>query len=346
MTKTASTRTTRPPTLHEVAARTGVHISTVSRVLRQPEPPDGWSETAKLIRKTAAAMGYRPNLMAASLRTRRTMTIGVLMPRLTDYVMASMFDAMETAARDSGYQLLLTSPPDSMDAQIEGAQLLVNRLVDGMIISNIHRAPDAREDAIRRMSRPVVLINRHGDTDFPKIVCDDVGGGMLATRHLIGLGHRRIGCVAGPAFASTAYDRLLGYRRALEEAGLAVDPELIVHSGFEVDGGVAAGRQLLTLPDPPSAIFAINDTAAIGTMGVARQLGLSVPGDVSIIGYNDIPLAAQLTIPLTTIRSPSADMGRLGFARLIGLMNGQGGEDRILPVSLVQRQSTAPPTSR
>jgi LacI family transcriptional regulator len=336
-------RNRRQPTLNEIAKLTGVHVSTVSRVLRQQEPPDGWTDAALNIRRVAEQLGYRTNLMAASLRTRQTRTIGVVMSRLADTVMTSMYQAMEAAASTAGYQIMLSSPPDSDDAQQKSVELLLGRQVDGIILASVHRPAERVFDLAAGFRTPILLINRHGDSvGKPTVTCDDRRGGYLAARHLLDLGHRRIGVVAGPSHASTAHDRVVGACEALREAGIDQPGELIVNGDFDVEGGLSAGRRLLSLRDRPSAIFAVSDVAAVAVMHVALEMGLALPDDLSVVGYDDIALSSILPIPLTTIRSPYAEMGRLSLERLLDLLAGGKIEPAVLPIEFVKRASTTP----
>jgi LacI family transcriptional regulator len=325
--------------LQAIARRAGVHVSTASRVLRQAEPARGWSEPARRVIAAAAELGYRPNRLASSLRTRRSNTIGVVMPRLADTVIATICQAVESAARSAGYQLLLTTPPDETGAQLEAVDFLLSRQVDGLIVSSLHlSSPIPR---LTNLSVPVIATNRHPGAWLPAVVGDDVDGGRIAAEHLLELGHRRIGVVAGPRHASTAVERVAGFRLAHEQRDLAVDEALVVHTDFEVEGGVVGAHTLLSLAEPPTAIFAVNDTAAIGVMGAARQRGLRVPEDLSIIGYNDISVVAQLPTPLTTVHSPTATMGAVAVERLLAAMREEPMRGEVLPVSLVVRSSTA-----
>ncbi|MCJ1714383.1 LacI family DNA-binding transcriptional regulator [Microbacterium sp. M1A1_1b] len=325
--------------LQAIAGRAGVHISTASRVLRQTEPARGWSASAQRVLAAAAELGYRPNRIASSLRTRRSNTIGVVMPRLADTVIATICQSVESAARSAGYQLLLTTPPDEMGAQLEAVDFLLSRQVDGLIVSSLHLSgPNAR---LTDLPVPVIATNRHPGSWMPAVVGDDVDGGRTATEHLLALGHRRIGVVAGPRHASTGVERVEGFRLAHQQRDLVVDEALVVHSDFEVEGGVVGAHTLLALADPPTAIFAVNDTAAIGVMGAARQRGMRVPDDLSIVGYNDIPVVAQLPTPLTTVHSPTAMMGALAVERLLAAIGGDPLLGETLPVSLVVRSSTA-----
>lgn len=337
-------RKKRPPTLREIAEAVDVHISTVSRALRQPEPPDGWSESARQIRKLAAELGYRPNLMAASLRTRRSMTLGVVMSRLDDGVMATAYRGLEQAATAAGYHILLSGAADTTEAQARSIDLLLSRQIDGLLLASTHRNSPPLLDVNSAHLPPVLLFNRHADlSGFGAITCDDRQGGKLAARHLFALGHTDIGIIAGPLHASTAHDRVLGFCEQMAEYGIAVPEHRIVHSDFEVSGGLAAGRSLLCGPADqprPSAIFAVNDTAAIAAMSVARECGLSLPDELSVIGYNDIPLAPCIPLPLTTIRSPAEDMGRLALDAMLQLIAGRSVQSERLAVEIVVRGST------
>lgn len=327
--------------LQAIAALAGVHISTASRVLRQAEPTKGWSASAQRVIAAAAELGYRPNRLAASLRTRRSNTIGVVMPRLADTVIATICQSVESAARSAGYQLLLTTPPDDMGAQLDAVDFLLSRQVDGLIVSSLHlSSPNPR---LTDLPVPVIATNRHPGDWMPAVVGDDVEGGRMATEHLLALGHRRIGVIAGPRHASTAVERVAGFRLAHEQRDLAVDDVLVVHSDFEVEGGVVGAHTLLSLSDPPTAIFAVNDTAAIGVMGAARQRGLRVPDDLSIVGYNDISVVAQLPTPMTTVHSPTALMGTVAVERLLAAIGDGALQGATLPVSLVVRSSTGRP---
>lgn len=331
------------PTLKAIADAVGVHVSTVSRALkRDPESPDA-SKSVRRIHRIAEQMGYRPNLMAAGLRTNRSYTIGVVMPRLTDVVIAQTCEAIEEAATAAGYQILLATPPDEVNAQLQSIQMLASRRIDGLIVSSIHLdRPDMVEE-ILRAGIPTIAVNRRADGKLHAVTTDDYHGGYLAGEHLVNLGHRRIGIVAGPRHASTAWDRTQGCIEAITSRGIEVDEELIVHTDFEVQGGISGAHRLLNLADPPTAIFAVNDTAAIGVAGAVRDRGLSIPRDISLVGYNDIPLVSQLPVPFTTISSPAAPMGSVALQQLLRGINEGEMSSLKLPVSLIVRASTTVP---
>jgi LacI family transcriptional regulator len=330
-------------TQKQIAERAGVNVSTVSRVLRQSEPANGWSHSAQRVMEVAEELGYRPNQVAASLRTRSTRTIGLVMPRLTDIVIATVCQAIESAAKHAGYQLLLTTPADEVPAQLADIDFLLSRQVDGLILTSLHIDDMTAASRLQTLPVPAVATNRHFNDVIPAVVSDDVAGGRLATQHLLDLGHHRIGLVAGPRHASTAKDRMIGYMQALDAANVEVDESLVVHTGFEVEGGVLGAHALLSLPNPPTAIFAVNDTAAIGVMGAARQRGLSIPDDLSLVGYNDIPIVAQLPTPLTTVRSAISTMAGLAVDRLVKRIRGvsdEGPTRQMTRVEVVVRSST------
>ncbi len=332
----------RPPTLREIAERAQVHVSTVSRVLRQDEPVDGWSASALRIRAVAAELGYRPNLWAASLRTRRTTTLGAVMPRLTDGVVATIYEGVEEAAREAGYSVLLSSPPDTPEAQHRAIDLLAGRQVDGLLLSSLH-SPARGFIATLGLTVPAVAVNRHADAGLPSVTGDDHLGGVLAGRHLAECGYRRPGVIGGPAHATTGRDRLAGFTEAAAAAGIPVPPARIAHAGFDVDGGVAAAHRLLAGPDRPDAVFAVSDSIAIGVLGVARDLGLRVPDDLGLVGYNDIPVAAQLPVPLTTVVTPARRIGAESVRLLLEAVGARAGappESLRLPVELAVRGST------
>lgn len=333
----------RPPTLKEIADLTGVHVSTVSRILRQDAPPDGWSENAQRVRRTAQELGYQPNPWAASLRTRRTKVLGAVMPRLTDGVIATMFNGVQEAAEAAGYSVIMSSPADTPSAIRRAAELVASRQVDGLIMSSVHRPGAEFVASISTHGAPTLLLSRHADTDLPSVTSADHEGGVLAARHLYELGHRHIGVVAGPDHASTAHDRVEGFRDGLREAGVEIDDDCVVASAFEVDGGVEAARTLLQRTPRPTAIFSVNDTAAIGVLGVARDLSLHIPGDLSVVGFNDIPIAAQLPVALTTINTNAHELGAIAVRQLLRLIAGEPVESVALPVELVVRGSTGPP---
>jgi len=329
-------------TLKTVAKAAGVHTSTVSRALRRVAH-DGEAASARDVELSdlAESMGYVPNPNAASLTTRRSMAFGVLVPRLTDTVLATVYDALEETANRAGYATFVSNTHDDPAEQRRLVSLLLGRSVDGLIIG------DARLDndniaRIRDRGTEVVLVSRHcpGAT---AVTIDDLAGGRIAGEHLVGLGHRRLGVVCGPLYASTAADRLEGFRTALASGGAVLPAELIHEEGFDVAAGRRGAQRLLDMPEPPTAIFAMNDDCAIGVLGVLRERGLTPGRDVSVMGYNDIPISRELTIPLSTVRCPIREMGMRAAETMLALAHRLPVSSLTVQPTLVARATTGRP---
>lgn len=329
-------------TIHDVAAAAGVSKSTVSRILDE-RLPRSESETAKRVRQVAAELGYMRDVAAASLRRGNTMTIGVVVPRLTDTVMAMLYEAVAHACMRVGQFAIVATTDDEPEADRAAAQLLLQRGVDGLILTTARDGDDFPQTLAAR-GVPVVLALRT-DGRTPSSVADDRLGGYLATRHLLDLGHRRIGLIAGPAYASSSAGRVAGYREAMAEAGVAIDPGWMTGESFSIDAGVMAAEMLMRHTEPPTAIFAVNDNTAIGAMSALRRLDLAIPGDVSLVGYNDIPIVSRLGTPMTTVRVP---FDQIAASALDLLTHGAAGTPRIRVATptLIPRRSTAPPAHR
>lgn len=288
-------------TLHGVAAAAGVSKSTVSRILDE-RLPRSESETARRVRQIAEDLGYVRDLSAASLRRGSTMTIGVIVPRLTDTVMAMLYESLAKACSRAGRFAIVATTDDKPKADRLAAETLLKRGVDGLILSTAREDDNFPEELTNR-GVPFVLALRTDGRSLSS-VGDDKLGGYLATRHLLDLGHRRIGVIAGPSYASSSRGRVEGYKQALNEAGVTIDPAYIVPSTFGIDSGSEAAETLMRVEPRPTAIFAVNDNTAIGGLSGLARLGLSVPDDVSLVGYNDIPIVSHLATPLTTLRVP------------------------------------------
>ncbi|GKW50546.1 LacI family DNA-binding transcriptional regulator [Halomonas sp. NCCP-2165] len=291
----------KPITMHDVAKAAGVSTSTVSRVLDERLPPSN-SPAAQRVRQAAEALGYRRDILASSLRRGGTGTIGVLVPRLSDTVMALLYEAISRAAQEHHYFAIVATSGDDPNSERQAAESLLNRRVDGLILAT-SRLDDQLPSQLRDRGVPHSLVLRT-DGISPSSLGDDVQGGYLATRHLLDLGHRDIGLIAGPGFTSSARDRQEGFRRAMHEAGVPVREAWVVESGFGIESGETAGLNILSQRERPSAIFAANDNLAIGVMAAAHRLDIDIGGSLSLVGYNDIPLASRLPISLTSVHIP------------------------------------------
>ncbi|WP_290686824.1 MULTISPECIES: LacI family DNA-binding transcriptional regulator [unclassified Haematobacter] len=328
-------------TLNDVAEAAGVSKSTVSRILDE-RLPRSESETARKVRDVAARMGYMRDVAAASLRRGKTLTIGVIVPRLTDTVMAMLYEELAAACARTGRSAIVATSGDDPTADRAAAESLLQRGVDGLVLSTA-RTDDAFPEELAFRGVPYVLALRTDGRSL-SAVGDDRLGGYLATRHLIDLGHQRIAIIAGPDYASSSRKRLDGYRDALAEAGIAENPALIMPSTFGIDSGADAAERLLALPAKPTAIFAVNDNTAIGALSALVRAGLSVPKDISLVGYNDIPIVSRLPVPLTTLRVPFDQIAAAALELLDSEAHPHTPIRRIAP-TLIPRQSTARPPS-
>jgi LacI family transcriptional regulator len=306
-----------PVTLKELAARARVHPSTISRVANNDPglriAPETRSRIEALLRET----GYQANGVARGLKMRQTNVLAVVIPDITNPFFGALFRGVEDAAAPRGFNVLLCNTDGSPERQRSHLQGLFARRVDGVIVaSSVLMDPSVRE--LRRQQIRYVLVNRFSDEEEdPFVGSDDVVGGQLATTHLIELGHRRIGHLAGKATVSTGVLRRQGYLAAHALAGLPADPRLIVEAGYTEEGGALAAWRLLSLQERPTALFAVTDMAAVGAAGAVRRLGLRIPEDVAIVGYNDIPLASRVSPGLTTMHVPIHDFGSVAAGLLL-----------------------------
>jgi LacI family transcriptional regulator len=335
-----------PVTVRDVAERAGVHPGTVSRVLN-PEKRHLISDaTAKRVEQVAAELGYQANSIARGLRTRRSLTVGVVIPDLTNPIFPPMVRGIEDQLHPLGYTALLTNTDSVPEREVRGLQALAARQVDGFIATTT----DASLPAVGQMvldGVPLVLINRsiEGVAGFA-VAPDDRRGAVAAVTHLLDLGHREIAHLGGPPALAPGRERHAGFRDALRERGLEPDERLVRSAdGFTGGAGVAPTQALLDGGAPFTAVFAANDLLALDCIDTLRAAGLECPRDVSVIGFNDMPFAGRFTPPLTTIRFSHYDIGREAARLLMAQLDGDQSAPRtlVLPTELVVRGSTAPP---
>jgi LacI family transcriptional regulator, galactose operon repressor len=306
-----------PVTLKELAARANVHPSTVSRVANNDPGLRIATTTRTRIEALLRETEYRPNGVARGLKLRQTLVLAVVIPDITNPFFAALFRGIEDGATPRGYQVLLCNTDGIPERQRAHLHSLAARRVDGVLLaSTFLKDPAVRW--LRHQRTPYVLVNRFSEDGVdPFVGSDDVTGATLATQHLLDLGHVRIGHLAGQPTVSTGVLRRKGYGAALAEAGIAADPELVVEAGFVEEGGSQAMDRLLSLNDPPTAIFAVTDMTAVGAYGSARRHGLRIPEDLAIVGYNDIPLAGRLIPGLTTVHVPIHEFGSAAARMLL-----------------------------
>jgi len=331
-------------TITDVASEAGVHPSTVSRVLNGHAGSTIRPATRERVLAAADVLGYRPSALARSLRLQRTLTLGMLVPDITNPFFSSIIKGAEDAARERGYNLILCNSEDQPEREAAYLRLLRERQVDGVLIASSQMADETIE-GLRADSFPFVLVNRAAqDGEDLAVVVDNHAAAVEVVAHLAALGHRRVGHIAGPQNTTTGRDRREGYEAGVRAHGLAHEQALVVEAdAFSEDAGDRALGIMLAGPARPTAVFAANDLIAVGMLQRLRRIGVRVPDDLSIVGFNDIPLAGLLEPALTTVRVPQLAMGVAGAHLLIDRLEGRPiGEIRLtLPTELVIRASSA-----
>ena len=329
----------RRPRLLDIARDAGVDPSVVSRVLNNKPDLAVRPETRERVIAAAARLNYRPNSAARSLRTAKGASIGLLVPGLYNNAYAEIAAGAEQRALATGYLLAVVT-----GSLIERISMLASR-VDGALIATATR-DESMVAAVHEAGIPMLLVNRHEPLlGLPSVTVDDEAGAAMATRHLLSLGHTRIAHIAGPQNTDTARRRLAGFELALSQRGVVPANEWIVEVPYSEAGGYTAAGALLSGRERPTAILASTVPVAIGAMSQIRKLGLEIPRDISIVGYDDVDLAMYLDPPLTTVRMPLREMGSYAVDLLVSLMGGRDVREIVLDISpeLVVRASCAPP---
>ena len=336
--------------LKDIADELGISVTTVSRALAGYS--DVAEETRRRVQQAAGDLGYYPNLTARRLQKQRTDTLGFIMPtfgpRFSDPFFSEFIAGIGTEAAVHDYDLLVsTHAPDSEGERGAYGRAARGGWVDGLIVVRT-REDDQRVKVLCEHNFPFVAFGRTDCAlDFPYVDEDSVAGMRLLTQHLIDLGHRRIGFIAPPSGLMFGRYRLRGFQETMASNGLAVEPEWVAHGDMTQRGGAEVAEHLLGIAPRLTAIICSNDLMAIGAINRIQSLGLQVGQDVAVGGFDDIPLAAYVTPPLTTIHQPIYEIGRQACAMLIDVLNGRSGSDaqRLLTPSLVIRESSGAPVS-
>jgi LacI family transcriptional regulator len=333
----------RNPTLAEIAKIAGVSLMTASRAVNnQPGVSD---DKRQEILRIADDLGYVANRVAQRLTGGRSHVIGVI-AQLHTLFTSDLVLGIGSAGRASNYEMLVYSLADA-DNRPPGAIIeLLRQIVDGLIV-----ILPFQSDYLATLSEanlPIVTIDEGYDLPFPKIMADNYQGARLAIEHLADLGHRRIGFISGNEGLASARDRARAFYDMQAQLGLDRDPALVAPGNFMQQGGFSAATSLMRLSNPPTAIFAANDISAVGALAAMRDAGMEVPGDISLVGFDDVSIAGQVYPKLTTVRQPLTQMARAAVNTLLAMISGlePPAEKIILPTELVIRQSTAPPTRR
>ncbi len=323
--------------IKDIAREAGVSPSTVSRALHNH--PHISKKTGARIHRLAQEMSYTPSLLARSLVTQDTATIGLVITYTSDPFLARLVTGVEETARSCGYSIFLSSSYRDYDRELEVVRSFHERRTNGIIITGSQIDTDYA-DLYDRFPLPIVLINCR---KYPySVSADKRSGAKQAVEHLIQLGHRRIAFVSNQS-VHTNHDRLTGYRQALRKHDIPIDNSLIVAGDGMLEGGARAGLQLLNLSQPPTAIFCFNDMTAVGVLTALGEAGLQVPRNCSVVGFDDLEISAYYGPPLTTIRQPCYRMGQAAMRMLLQLIRGESDvQAEVLPTELVVRQSTGP----
>ncbi len=331
------------PTIGDVARVAEVSKATVSRVLNGIQVRQ---ETRLKVLEAIDKLQYRPNAQARGLPLGRTNVIGVIVPEILRDFYSSIVSGVMEILDPLNYSMILSQTGNRKGKEVEYANLLRERRVDGLLVVT-PREVDAR--FVTRLvvddRFPVVLIDGFvGNAPVSSVMVDNFRGAKAVTQHLLELGHRRIDFVMGLSETRESHDRLEGYRRALEKYGVDFDPSYVWNGDYSRESGKESGRRILALPSSrrPTAIFAANDSMAVGIVEAMEEAKVKIPEQIALAGYDDVELAVTVRPRLTTVRQPLRDMGRFGARKLINVINGEEPEATrmMLPLELVVRESS------
>lgn len=333
-------------TLSDVAVRAGVSVSVVSRVLSNAPSARVSADTRARILAAAAELEYRPNFAARALKSSRTHVIALVVPDLTNAIFTELMRGVEEEAMARDYMVLLSRAEGIPKAEEAIPRLVGEGRVDGVLVQVGDNMREEDLTVLLSGRVPALLINSTHRGHVGSVALEDDRAARMATEHLIGLGHRRIGLINGLPQSGTAPRRRAGFLSAMEAAGLNVPAELTTSLGYEPDEGRAALRQLAALPEPPTAVVVANMNAAYGVLAQARELGVAVPDELSVVAIHDAWTAASTWPPLTTVKLPLYELGKAALGALVDRITSGTVADTVVrdpAPELVFRESTAPP---
>ncbi len=328
------------PTIYDVAERAGVAPVTVSRVLNN----SGYASeaTRQRVETAVAELGYTPNRLAQGLRSKQTQTLGLVVTDITNPFWTTVARGVEDAAHLEGFSVVLCNTDESESKQSQYVDLLLQKQVDGFVL--VPAGNDLK--ALLRIQKrgvPVVVVDRRVPVPADSVRCDSETGAYHLTQHLLERGHRRIAALSGSRTVSTATDRVTGYRRALEDAGVPVDERLIFHRSFTQQAGYEMTTAVVEVSPRPTALFAVNNFIAIGAIRALRAAGLRVPEDMALVAFDDLPLTLIIEPFLTVASQPAYEMGQRATELLLSRLAGGGEENPVeivLPTVLTVRSSS------
>lgn len=331
-------------TIKDVAKQANVSTTTVSHVINNTRYVA--KSTREAVEKAMEDLGYQPNFLARSLRSGETNTIGLIVPDGANPFFADISRRIEDLGYDNGYSVIQCNSDQDLNKQRSYIKTLIAKQIDGVIFIS---SGDSDDDLklLTASNIPVVVVDRSVPLNLADmILVNNEQAGYEATRHLLDLGHQRIACISGPMVLGTSRLRFEGYKRALDEADIILNPDYILESAYTLKGGQQAMEKLLNVNPSPTAIFALNDLIAFGVIYKARHLGFNIPEDFSIIGFDDIELAAAFTPSLTTIAQPLHEIAKLAVDRLFEKMQTENGDwenkQIMLDAKIIIRESTIP----
>ncbi|HEX2975122.1 MAG TPA: LacI family DNA-binding transcriptional regulator [Bacteroidales bacterium] len=336
-------RNNREITIYDLAKALDLSPSTVSRGLK--DHPHIRKETARKIKAVADEMGYQRNTFASNLRAKHTNTIGLVVPRLNSYFMASVISGIEKVTNEQGYGLVISTSQESAEREISSIYTLYNSRVDGLLVSLAYDTGEL--DHFRMLLNrdiPVVFFDRVSEcSGCIKVVIDNFKAGLDATTHLVEQGCRNIVHLGGNLSRNVYEDRYKGYRKALTESGIAFSKKLVLISDLSVDSAREAARQILRMKTMPDGLFASNDASAVAVIMEMQKHGIKVPEDICIAGFNNEPVSQVIKPNLTTVDYPAQEIGEIAALSLINRLRGNHMEDRntiLLDHKLIIREST------
>ncbi|WP_419176586.1 LacI family DNA-binding transcriptional regulator [Desulfosediminicola sp.] len=333
----------RHVTINDLAKKLGLSPSTVSRALRNH--PDISKETKQRVLAMATKTDYQPNLIAQSLQNRRSNNIGVVVPEIRNTFFSTVISGIEEVAYEAGYTIMVCQSADTVAREVLNIRALAANRVAGMLVSISQETTSYDHlELVVRQGIPLVLFDRVAeDLKVSRVIVDDYKGAYEAVQHLVERGRKRIAHIGGTRSMYVSRARRQGYEAALRDNGLQVSDDYILYAGYHEEDGRRAAERLMSLPEPPDAIFTINDPVAIGAFVYLDEVGVKIPDDVALVGFSNNPNTALVRPKLTTVNQPAFEIGRRAAELLLKNLTSESApatETIVLPTTLVVREST------